>query len=376
MKESAGSRHHLPRLVGLQGLEYDGGVVLEYFLERRAQRLLLRNRKHGLCTVIQTDNALLFVHDDDRILHVLKHSLVGQGRKFHDALSHDQPDIDRQHSREYQRHEGNHVGANSEVVGRRRDQGTNACRHQQKQATPVGGRHRRTMHQQSKYRSGDERVAVWRVHEHKPRTPVVRASEILPVFIDGGQLPHEFVILVCCSEGNGDHRYDQQQHDCSQRRSHAGVFAKTNECREGQQCRTDEMTGPADREYQERFRHQFHGAAHHPEADNHEQHADRHAADLALGQDQAYAEQQVARCAKDQQDGQCDVQVHDGLFELTITAGNATGANTLIPGTVSQLLKCVSGRFVAQFTIWRGLWSWGLNKRLFFMGFFVERHTT
>ncbi len=134
------------------------------------------------------------------------------------------------------------------------------------------------------------------------------------------------------------------------------------------------MAGPADREHEERFRHQFHGAAHHPEADDHEQHTDRHAAYFALGHDQAYAEQQVAGCAEDQQDGHCDVQVHSGSLELADSAGNPTEAKALIPGTVSQLLKRVSGRNEAWFTIRRYPRSRIRNNCMFLIDFFPGRH--
>jgi hypothetical protein len=213
VQESSGSRHHLLRFVRFQCLENDRRAVLEDLVQRCPQRLLLRDREHRLCTVIQADDALLFVDDNDRVLHVLKHRFVGQRRELHDPLADDEPGIDRQHCCENQRYERYDVGADPQVVSRRGDKGTDACRYQQEKPAAVSRRNRRTVHQQCKHRRSDERIAVGRMHEQEPRTPLVGTCQELPVFINGWQLPHKLVKLVCRRESYGYRRHNEQQDD-------------------------------------------------------------------------------------------------------------------------------------------------------------------
>jgi hypothetical protein len=58
---------------------------------------------------------------------------------------------------------------------------------------------------------------------------------------------------------------------------------------------------------------QFDGAAHYPNTNDDKQKTDRHAADLALAGNQSQAYHQVAGSSENQQDGQCEVQIH--LFQ-------------------------------------------------------------
>ena len=50
----------------------------EHLIERLAQCVGLGNIEHQLGAVIHPDDALLVVHDNDGVLHVLKNGLVRQ----------------------------------------------------------------------------------------------------------------------------------------------------------------------------------------------------------------------------------------------------------------------------------------------------------
>ena len=225
-------------------------------------------------------------------------------------------------------------------------------------------RNGRAVRQQREDRRGDDRIAVRQVRELEPRAPAVRSRQVLAEVIDERAVPHQFVVLVGCSERHGNGRHDHEHCKPAARRIGACVLAETDVGNDRHERGADEVTRAPDREHVEGIGQQLDAAADDPETDDDEQHADRPAAHFALGRDEAQPQQQVASGREDQQCGECYVEIHRYPFDLTKSADNVTCAKRLIPGTTSQLLQQLRHLCGGIFTIFALRHRQGLSNLL------------
>ncbi len=196
VQEATRIRHHLFWLACFEGLVDLQGTSTEQILQGRAQRLCLLDRQHALSCLIEADNAHLLVDDDHRVLHRLEHGFVSEWRELDDLSGQDQVRVDRQQGCKYDRHVGDRVGPDTEVVQRRGDDRADARCRQQEQAAALGRRHARTVGQQREYGDANHRVTVRQVDVGEPGSPLGRKRQELARAVDKRPVPHHLVIDV------------------------------------------------------------------------------------------------------------------------------------------------------------------------------------
>ncbi len=171
----------------------------------------------------------------------------------------------------------------------------------------------------------------------EPGPPVFGPRQVLTELVSERAEPHQFVNVVGRRERNRNNGHDHEHGETAARGFRAGVFAEANVGNDRHERCADEVSRAPDREHFERRGQELDSAAHDPETDDDEQHADWPAAYLALGRNEAQAQQYVAGGAENQQYGQCDIEVHQSPIDLTKSANDVTCRKRLIPGTGSQL---------------------------------------
>ena len=138
------------------------------------------------------------------------------------------------------------------------------------------------------------------MRKQEPGAPLGRVRQVLPGCVDKRSIPHEFVVLVGCRERDRDDRHDQEGGKPGYAGVRSRVLTETDVGNDRHERGPDEMACAPDREHQERTGKKFNRATDNPECNDDEQHADWHAANLALGRNQPQTEQRIAGCAEDQ----------------------------------------------------------------------------
>ena len=183
-------------LAGRQRFQYFRGVAAEHVLQRFAKYRRLIDVEHTFRRTIHADYTLLLVDHNDRILHILKNRFISKRRKLDDLFDIDHPCINWQHRRENQRHKRNRIGAITQIVSNSRRQRYYTAGDKQVQSTPMPRRYSRTVREQTKYGCADNGVAVWKVDEQEPRTPLPGSRQKLARLVGDRQVPHEFMVNI------------------------------------------------------------------------------------------------------------------------------------------------------------------------------------
>ena len=116
VRGTAGIGQHFLWQSGFKGSVDFRHLFAKHFGKGLSQRLTLGNVQQYLSSVIQADDTFIVVNHDNRVLHILKHSLVRDRTEVDDLFTEKQPGIDRQHPCENERQYRNRVGPDAGIV--------------------------------------------------------------------------------------------------------------------------------------------------------------------------------------------------------------------------------------------------------------------